>query len=108
PWSARPRRGVGARRDIPHGLGRFPPEERPAHRVAVDEFWVDAHPETSAAFGRFVEATGYVTVARRPLGRWWSPSRFPADGGVRGRDPAGPRARRAPGDPLSLWGGILP
>jgi sulfatase modifying factor 1 len=39
-------------------------EERPAHRVAVDGFWIDRHPVTNA---RFVAATGYVTVAERPL-----------------------------------------
>lgn len=43
----------------------FYPEERPAHWVAVDEFWMDEHPVTNAAFRRFVEATGYVTVAER-------------------------------------------
>ncbi|HEU4698431.1 MAG TPA: formylglycine-generating enzyme family protein [Gemmatimonadales bacterium] len=48
------------------GSEAFYPEERPAHRVAVDGFWMDAHPVTVAAFRRFVEATGYVTVAERP------------------------------------------
>ena len=39
------------------------PEERPAHRVAVDPFLIDATPVTNAAFRAFVEATGHVTVA---------------------------------------------
>jgi formylglycine-generating enzyme len=34
--------------------------------VSVDAFWMDEHPVTNAEFGRFVEATGYVTVAERP------------------------------------------
>jgi formylglycine-generating enzyme required for sulfatase activity len=42
-------------------------EERPAHPVAVDGFWIDRHPVTNAQFARFVAATGYVTVAEQPL-----------------------------------------
>jgi formylglycine-generating enzyme len=39
------------------------PEERPAHRVTVDGFWIDRCPVTNARFARFVEATGHVTQA---------------------------------------------
>ena len=39
------------------------PEERPAHRVKVDGFWLDRTPVTNREFRRFVEATGYVTLA---------------------------------------------
>jgi formylglycine-generating enzyme len=49
------------------------PEEAPVHPVAVDDFWIDRHPVTVAEFGRFVGATGYVTVAERPL----DPALFP-------------------------------
>ena len=49
------------------GSADFYPEERPVHRVAVDGFWIDEHPVTVAEFRRFVKATGYVTVAERPL-----------------------------------------
>jgi formylglycine-generating enzyme required for sulfatase activity len=35
--------------------------------VAVDGFWMDEHAVTAAEFRRFVRATGYVTVAERPL-----------------------------------------
>jgi sulfatase modifying factor 1 len=48
------------------GSDDFYPEERPAHRVFVDEFLMDAHPVTVAAFARFATATSYVTVAERP------------------------------------------
>ncbi len=41
------------------------PNERPAHRVQVDGFWIDEHPVTNEAFRRFVDATGYVTTAER-------------------------------------------
>ncbi len=49
------------------GSNDFYPEEKPVHRVSVDGFWMDAHTVTVAEFARFVEATGYVTVAERPL-----------------------------------------
>jgi formylglycine-generating enzyme required for sulfatase activity len=42
------------------------PDERPAHRVRVDGFWIDEHEVTNAEFHRFVEATGYKTTAERP------------------------------------------
>jgi formylglycine-generating enzyme required for sulfatase activity len=38
-------------------------EEKPAHRVTVDGFWIDRTPVTNRDFRRFVEATGYVTFA---------------------------------------------
>lgn len=41
-------------------------EERPAHKVSVGPFRIDATPVTNAAFARFVEATGYITAAERP------------------------------------------
>jgi formylglycine-generating enzyme required for sulfatase activity len=41
--------------------------ERPAHRVKLDGFWMDEHDVTNAEFERFVEATGYLTVAERPV-----------------------------------------
>jgi sulfatase modifying factor 1 len=49
------------------GSADFYPEERPVHRVTVDGFWMDRHPVTVETFRRFVKATGYVTVAERPL-----------------------------------------
>jgi sulfatase modifying factor 1 len=49
------------------GSESFYPEERRVHEVAVDGFWMDEHPVTAAQFRRFVRATGYVTVAERPL-----------------------------------------
>ncbi|MCA3628618.1 MAG: formylglycine-generating enzyme family protein [Methylobacterium sp.] len=42
------------------------PEERPAHRVAVDPFWMDQTPVTNRQFRAFVEATGYSTFAEIP------------------------------------------
>jgi sulfatase modifying factor 1 len=47
------------------GSDRHYPEEAPAHRVAVDGFWIDRHPVTNEQFGRFVAETGYVTLAEQ-------------------------------------------
>ena len=38
-------------------------DSRPFHRVYVDGFWMDATEVTNAQFAKFVQATGYVTVA---------------------------------------------
>ncbi|MCH1997832.1 formylglycine-generating enzyme family protein, partial [Achromobacter xylosoxidans] len=45
------------------------PNERPAHRVRLTGFWMDAHDVTNAEFRRFVDATGYLTTAERKP-RW--------------------------------------
>lgn len=37
------------------------PDERPAHRVYLDAFWIDKYEVTNERFARFVRATGYVT-----------------------------------------------
>src|ERR1700754_882541 len=55
------------------GSEDFYPEERPVRRVEVDGFWMDEHLVTVAEFRRFVKATGYVTVAERPL----DPAQYP-------------------------------
>jgi formylglycine-generating enzyme required for sulfatase activity len=43
------------------------PNERPAHRVKVAGFWIDAHAVTNDEFGKFVDSTGYLTTAERPI-----------------------------------------
>src|SRR4051812_47526670 len=47
------------------GSDEFYPEEAPSRRAEVGGFWIDAHSVTVAEFARFVEATGYETVAER-------------------------------------------
>jgi formylglycine-generating enzyme required for sulfatase activity len=42
------------------------PDERPAHRVHVDGFWMDETEVTNAQFRAFVAATNYVTTAEKP------------------------------------------
>jgi len=41
------------------------PAERPIHPVYVDGFFMDVHTVTNSRFRKFVEATGYVTIAER-------------------------------------------
>ena len=43
------------------------PKESPAHKVSVDGFFIDVTEITNKQFRVFVEATGYVTVAERPV-----------------------------------------
>lgn len=43
------------------------PDESPVHRVRVGGFWMDITEVTNAQFRAFVEATGYITVAERPI-----------------------------------------
>ena len=49
------------------------PEEAPARPVTVAGFFIQAHQVTNTRFAEFVDATGYVTVAERPL----NPADFP-------------------------------
>lgn len=49
------------------------PEESPVHQVSVDGFWMDCYAVTNAEFAKFVHATGYATLAERPL----NPADFP-------------------------------
>jgi sulfatase modifying factor 1 len=60
--------------------------EGPVRAVTMSPFWIDAHAVSNARFSRFVEATGYRTVAER-IG--WSyvfagllPDHFPPTRGV--------------------------
>jgi formylglycine-generating enzyme required for sulfatase activity len=44
-----------------------PNTEKPEHRVRIGGFWIDAHEVTNAQFRAFVDATGYVTTAEKPI-----------------------------------------
>jgi formylglycine-generating enzyme required for sulfatase activity len=48
-------------------------DAQPVHEVEVKAFWMDRTDVTNAEFSRFVKATGYVTIAERPL----DPKEFP-------------------------------
>ncbi|MET0297870.1 MAG: formylglycine-generating enzyme family protein [Microbacterium sp.] len=60
------------------GSDDFYPDERPVHERAVAAFEIDRYEVTNDDYARFVDDTGYVTVAEREL----DPAEFP------GADPA--------------------
>jgi formylglycine-generating enzyme required for sulfatase activity len=43
------------------------PRETPVHEVKISSFYMDAHEVTNVQFKKFVDATGYITVAERPI-----------------------------------------
>ena len=59
--------------DFTMGAGGRYPEEAPAHQAWVGDFWIRQTEVTNAEFAEFVETTGYITRAERPL----SPEDFP-------------------------------
>ncbi len=89
------------------GDDRFYPDEAPVHCAMVRGFWMDAHTVTNAQFRRFVEATGYVTRAERPLDPAEYPDADPAllrPGSLVFRKMAGPVDL---GDYTNWWAYIL-
>jgi len=78
------------------GSTSFYPDEAPVRTATVKALAVERHPVTNGQFAEFVEATGYVTVAERPL----DPALYP---GVAAADlvPGGLVFRPTPG-PVDL------
>ena len=71
------------------------PEERFLHPVRVAGFWIDRHEVTNAQFRRFVDATGYVTLAERgldPKTHPGTPKELLVPGSVMFIQPADPRS----------------
>jgi formylglycine-generating enzyme len=83
------------------GCERFYAEEAPVREVTLERgFFMDKQPVTVAAFRRFVDATGYVTVAERPLDGADYPDADPAalvPGSLVFHRTAGPVDLRRPG-----------
>ena len=61
------------------GSTSFYPEEAPIHTATVAAFAIECHPVTNAQFAQFVEDTGYLTVAERPLDPALYPGVAPED-----------------------------
>jgi len=62
-WVAKKTFLMGAKDEDKYAMQR----EKPAHKVSVDGFFIDAHEVTNKQFKKFVDATKYVTVAERPI-----------------------------------------
>jgi formylglycine-generating enzyme required for sulfatase activity len=90
----------------PPGNGDFYPEEGPAHRVEVSSFWIDKYEVTNAQFQEFVDATGYITFAERPLSKEVFPN-APAEQLVPGATVFAPPPKninpRDTNDPWDWW-----
>jgi formylglycine-generating enzyme len=100
--------------NAPHGMvwipgGRFwmgtkhMEDAEPLHQVEVKGFWMDRTDVTNEEFARFVRATGYVTIAERPLDPKEFPNLAPDElgaGSVVFTPPAGPVSLD---QPLAWW-----
>jgi formylglycine-generating enzyme len=78
-------------------------DAQPVHPVEVKGFWMDRTDVTNQEFAKFVKATGYVTIAERPL----DPQEFPrlapdelSPGSVVFTPPPGPVSLE---HPLAWW-----
>jgi len=89
------------------GSNDFYPEERPAHRVFVDGFWMDAHLVTNDEFREFAERTGHATMAERQPDPVDYPGADPAlvvPGSLVFQRPPGP----VPLDDIRAWWAYVP
>ena len=87
------------------------PDEKPAHRVRVDGFWMDETDVTNAQFRAFVEATGYVTTAEKPPDVDGDHAAGAAGHAAAAEGKPGPRRRwcsRRPNGPVSTCSDVQP
>ena len=85
------------------GSERHYPEEKPVGPVSVDGFWMDETTVTNRDFARFVEATGYVTVAEKAPDPAMYPGADPAmlvPGSITFNKPRGPVDMS---NPMAWW-----
>ena len=89
-----------------HGSSEMPMasnDAEPIHRVRVDGFWMDKTVVTNEQFAKFVEATGYVTVAERAPTKEEFPT-APAENLVAGSVVFSPPGHEVPlNNPLRWW-----
>ena len=72
-------------------------DAQPVHQVHLSGFWIDIHEVTNEEFAKFVEATGYRTVAERTLNAEDFPHASPDSllpGGLVFRAPNNPVSKR--------------
>ena len=89
------------------GSDRHYPEERPKRRVSVEGYWIDRTPVTNADFARFVQETGYRTMAERVPGELDFPD-APEEHRVAGSMVFAPPAGPVPLDRSDRWWAFLP
>jgi sulfatase modifying factor 1 len=77
-------------------------DAQPIHRVYVDGFWMDRTDVTNEEFAKFVEATGYVTIAERTPTKEQYPTARPEDL-VAGSPVFTPPPRPVPLDDYFQW-----
>ena len=77
-------------------------DAQPIHRVYVDGFWMDATEVTNEQFDRFVDATGYVTIAERTPTKEEFPT-APPENLVAGSTVFTPTAQPVPLDDHYRW-----
>lgn len=83
------------------------PDAKPIHEVTLKGFWMDEHEVTNAEYAEFVNATGYVTIAERPL----NPADFPGvpvENLVPGSAVFTPTSQAVPLDNILQWWQYIP
>ena len=78
-------------------------EETPVRQATVQGFWMDRTEVTNAEFARFVQATGYVTTAERPVDARLHPGLPPAMQQPGAVVFVNPTELRNGGDPRQWW-----
>jgi|GEM_PF-19062 len=78
-------------------------EETPVRLATVQGFWMDRTEVTNAEFARFVQATGYVTTAERPVDAKLHPGLPPAMQQPGAVVFVNPTELRNGGDPRQWW-----
>jgi formylglycine-generating enzyme len=92
---------------LPEGGNEAMADARPIHRVYVDGFWMDKTDVTNAQFAKFVNATGYTTVAERKPRREDFPG-VPAEKLVPGSAVFTPPSHPVPLDDYAQWWSYVP
>ena len=82
-------------------------DAQPIHRVYVDGFWMDKTDVTNEEFAKFVEATGYVTIAERTPTREEYPTAKP-ENLVAGSPVFTPPPKPVPLDDYMQWWRYVP